>query len=32
MEWWVNIDGIDAIPFLFAWKDLIVCFVVREFS
>ena len=32
VEWWVNIDGIDAIPFLFAWKYLIVCVVVREFS
>ena len=29
---WVNIDGIGAIPFLFAWKYLIVCVVVREFS
>lgn len=32
MEWWVNIDGTGAVPFLFAWKYLIVCVVVREFS
>ena len=31
VEWWVNIDGIGAIPF-FILENIFACVVVREFS